>query len=553
MITVRQKKVVIENTEKKLLYYPDLFTGPIITEITKNLDDRSISSLAVGLAMVTQKIYKPRIVDNQSGSIACIILQDEKTFFEKGKEKIEVVCQPGSVLILGSEFRREWKYELPETSIKLYEDNYLPGIYLNSKQRFAYAEKVKRGLDDLRKLAQWKQCVQKNMQLELLGKGSYANVFKSGYSSQIFAIKLSKIKPESIEHPYDISFASWHEVYFLRDIFKPLIAKNICPNLPLLYDTFTCNSCDLVVDDEKINTPCVITVMEIASGNLKQYLQEKRKIEEVKSALFQIMAAIHAIQYYAQIMNFDVKKENILYYDVEAGGYWQYIIKGKKYYVPNFGKLFVLNDFGISRPMSPKFPIYKTPEDKTFRLGSRYAIVKDGKFVPLDVMIQRNEDGAVEKPNIVEWENGNISLGAEFRMERKNTKVMKIPVILTAELEEYLEKQNITIDTSSRSFFQNPEIIPPFEFYNDTQDAIRMFTGGKRTTQKGNHKEYSTVPKKFIKELAPYLGKGESHKDRIFSDDPAQVLAGYFIQSFFAEYRDKPQDGKIIATYTISM
>ena len=80
-----------------------------------------------------------------------------------------------------------------------------------------------------------------------------------------------------------------------------------------------------------------------------------------------------------------------------------------------------------------------------------------------------------------------------------------------------------------------------------------MFTGGKRTTQKGNHKEYSTVPKKFIKELAPYLGKGDSSKDRIFSDDPAQVLAGYFIESFFGEYRDKPQDSKIIATYAISI
>lgn len=553
MITVRQKKLIIENTEQNVLYYPDLFSGPIITEITKKLDDRSIASLGIGLAMVTQKIYKPRITDNQLGSIACIALKDENAFFEKGKEKIDIECQPGSVLILGARFRREWNYKLPETSIKLYEDNYLPGIYLSSKQRFVYAEKVRKGLDKLHKLPPWKQCVQKNMELELLGKGSYGNVFKSGYSSQTFAIKLSKLKPESVEHPYDISFSSWHEVYFLKDIFKPLIEKNICPNLPLLYDTFTCDSCDLVVDDEKINTPCVVTVIEIASGNLKQYLQEKRTVEELRSALFQIMAAIHTIQYYAQIMNFDVKKENILCYDVEAGGYWQYKIKGKDYYVPNYGKLFVLNDFGISRPMSPKFPIYKTAEDKTFRLGSRYAIIKDDKFIPFDVMTQRNEDGQAEKPYVVEWSNKSISLGAEFRMERKTNTVMKIPVILNEELTEYLEKQNITTNTSSHSFFQNPEIIPPFEFYNDTQDAIRMFTGGKRTTQKGNHKEYSTVPKKFIKELTPYLGKGDSAKDRIFSEDPAQVLAGYFIQSFFTEYKNVPDNPTIIATYTVSM
>lgn len=551
MITIRQKKLIIENAEQNILYYPNLFSGPIITEISKKLDERSIASLGVGLAMVTQKIYKPRVVENQLGSMACIALRDEKAFFENGKEKIEVPCQMGDVLILGSQFRQEWKYELPQTSIKLYDDNYLPGIYLSTKQRFAYAQKVRKSLDVLHKLPQWKQCIQKIMSLELIGAGSYGNVFKSGYLSQIFAIKLSKLKPESVENPYDKSFSSWHEVYFLRDIFKPLIDKNICPNLPLIYDTFTCDNCELVVDDEKLNTPCVITVVEIASGNLKQYLQVKRRVEELNSALFQIMAAIHTIQIYAQMMNFDVKKENILYYDVEPGGYWQYNIKGNDYYVPNFGKLFILNDFGISRTMSPKYPVYKTAEDKTFRLGSRYAVVKDGKFVPFDTMIQRDEDNKVEKPYPVEWKSGNISLGAEYRIDRKNNTVMKIPTILTPEIITYLEQQNITTNTSSHGFFQNPEVIPPFEFYNDTQDAIRMFTGGKRTTQKGNHKMYSTVPKKFVKDLQPYLGQGDSAKDRVFSDDPSQVLAGYFIQNFFSGYRTKPENAKIIATYTI--
>lgn len=551
MITIRQKKLLIENTEQNVLYYPDLFSGPIITEISKKLDDRSISSLGVGLAMVTQKIYKPRVTKNQVGSLACITLKEEKAFFEKGKEKIDVSCEPGSVLILGSQFRREWKYELPQTSIKLYEDNYLPGLYLSTKERFLYAEKIRKSLTNLHKLPLWKQCVQNNMPLELIGKGSYGNVFKSGYSSQIFAVKLSKIKPESIAHPYDKSFSSWHEVYFLKNIFRPL-EENICPNLPLLYDTFTCDGCNLVLDDEKVNTPCVITVIEIASGNLKNYLNEKRTIDELYSALFQIMAAIHTIQTYGQIMNFDVKKENILYYDVEPGGYWKYKIKGQDYYVPNYGKLFILNDFGISRTLSPKYPIYKTAEDKSFRLGSRYAVIKDGKFVPFDTMIQRTEDGNTEKPYPVKWKSGKISLGAEFRMERKSEKIMKIPSIFSPEIIEYLEKMNIPVNTVSYGFFQNPEIIPPFEFYNDTQDAIRMFIGGKRTTQKGNHKQYSTVPKKLIKELVPYLGEGDSAKDRIFSDDPSQVLAGYFIQSFFSRYNSKPENAKIIAIYTIS-
>jgi hypothetical protein len=549
MITViKQRKINREKTDEVVLFYPDLFSGSIITEIATKLDNRSILSLSVGLAMITEKIYKPRKVNNQAGSIACIIIESSTAIFEKGEEKMTVPCQAGSVFILGSLFRNSWKYTLPVNSIKLYEENYLPGIYLNTKQRFLYAENVRKSLSDIKKLPMWGQCIQKIMPLELLGKGSYANVFKSGYLSQVFAVKMSKVKPEAVEHPYDISFSSWHEVYFLKDIFKPIIEKNICPNLPLLYDNFTCENCDLVIDDEKLHTPCVITVVEIASGNLKNYLQEKRHIEELYSALFQIMAAVHAIQHYGQIMNFDIKKENVLFYDVEAGGYWHYKVKGLDYYVPNFGKLFILNDFGISRTMSPKYPIYKTKEDKLFRLGSRYAIIKDNVFIPFDSISEKEENS-----HKVEWENGKVSLGAEFKMNRADNSIVKIPVKLTEEIVDYLKMKGSSTNPSSHKFFLDPEIIPPFEFYNDTQDVIRMFIGGKRTTQKGNHKLYSTIPKTFMKELRPYLGEGDSMKDGLFSYNPAEVLAGYFIQSFFEKYRKKPENEKIIATYILSI
>jgi len=551
MITVRQKKITVENSDQKVVYYPDLFSGPIITEIANKLDQKSLASLTVGLAMITQKIYKPRVVENQIGSLACIILESDLAFFEKDKEKIEVPCQPGSVFILGSIFRQKWTFKLPLSSIKLYEDNYLPGIYLSTKQRFLYGEKVKKSLSFLHQFPEWQQCLNKKIPLELIGQGSYGNVFKSGYSSQTFAVKFSKLKPEAVAHPYDISYASWHEVHFLTDIFKPLIEKNICPNLPLIYDSFTCKNCDIIIDDKKVNTPCVITVIELASGTLKDYLQTKRTVENVKSALFQIMAAIHTIQLYAQVMNFDVKKENILYYEVEPGGYWIYTIRDQDYYVPNFGQLFVLNDFGISRPMSPKHPVHKTPQDKSFRLGSRYAVVKDGKFVPFDTIKQADENGNFENPFLVKWKSGQNSLGAEYRINRETDAVMKNPIFLTDELKIFLKEQNIPTSPNSHGFFEHPEIIPPFEFYNDTQDAIRMFAGGKRTTQKGQHKSYTTIPQKFVDELESYIGPADSAKDRTFSHDPAQVLAGYFIESFFPVYKTVPKNAKIIARYTI--
>ena len=91
---------------------------------------------------------------------------------------------------------------------------------------------------------------------------------------------------------------------------------------------------------------------------------------------------------------------------------------------------------------------------------------------------------------------------------------------------------------------------PPFDFYNDTQDAIRMFLGGKRTTQKGDHRKVD-IPDSFRKKLEPYVGKGESAKNRMF-DRPALTIAGYFIEEFFKNYTDIPKNSFLIETYKIS-
>jgi serine/threonine protein kinase len=513
-----------------MLFYPDLFKAPIIDMIYDNIDERLIEKLTTGLAVATGKIYKPKSVDNQQGSLACIILQNEIVTFKKHKS-FSLPCKAGSVIILGPLFRKKWEYTLPELSIKLYEENYLPSIYLDIKKRLKYMKKIQKTIKKT-------DCPQKNMDLQLLGTGSYGNVFKTGNYSEVFALKMTKLKPEAVKSPYNFSLSSWHEIYLLENIIKKLIEKGICPNLPLMYDKFMCNSCDLKFDDKIHKLPCSVISLELADGNLKNYLQtENTTIEELYSCLFQIMAALHTIQYYAQILNFDIKKENILFYNVIPGGYWKYTIKNRDYYVPNYGKLFVLNDFGLSRTMSPDYPLYKTLEEDRFRLGSRYAIIKDGVFHPF------NSKKGVE----IRWvdHNGevNFSKGSEFKLQRGTKNLVNdIP----KELKSYYRNNSI-------DFFKHSEIIPPFEFYNDTQDVIRMFAGGKRTTQKGYHRAPKSVPKKFIKKLSEYIGEGESMKDGVFNINPNQVLASYFIESFFGDYRVRPEGAKIIGSYVISI
>jgi hypothetical protein len=268
------------------------------------------------------------------------------------------------------------------------------------------------------------------------------------------------------------------------------------------------------------------------------------------------MVAIHTIQIYGQIMNFDVKKQNILYYDIETGGHWQYKIHGKDYYVPNYGKLFILNDFGVSRTMTPEYPLYREKNEISFRLGSRYGIVKDGNFLPLiaknqvaekDQMIYNSQTDKVKWP-------GHHTSGAEFRMLRETGEVLPLKIELTEEQKDHLISLDITTDTSSIDFFLHPEVIPPFEFYNDTQDAIRTFIGGKRTTQKGKHGKLECITKSFTEKMNQYVGKGEAMKTRVFSEKANQVLAGYFIEDFFTKYTNytKQPDTPMLGKYLIS-
>jgi len=543
MITIHQNNFVpyssIKNFSNTSVFYKKLFT-PVMIE------SGNLLSLIVGLAHLTGKIYTPE--PSEFGSVVCIFLQDETIVVKNRKTglKNEIVGNLGDVCVFGSLFTEEWKIYKCKICLFLTEKNPLSYIYLSINHRLKYGAEIKKELGRTNELPIWKQCIQDQIDSGvMIGKGSYGNVYKANINGNAFAIKLSKLKEDALKNPFGRDSSSWFEVHFLRQVLKPLIQKNICPNLPLIYDAFACDNCKLNINDESVQTPCVITAIELASGNLKQYVRDsKPSTSELYSCIFQIMASLHTIQSYGQIMNYDVKKENILYYNVEAGGYWQYRIHGIDFYVPNFGKLFILNDFGISRSMSPKFILYKNKTEKFFKLGSRYAIVKNGKFEPMNATSNGHSE-------MVKWDDGTESKGCEFSLAKETEKVTRNRADIDV---EYLKTKGCSINSMTKKFFECPEVIPPFEFYNDTQDAIRMFIGGKRSTQRGTHRKYPCVTNELDSQLRKYNGVGESSKDRIFSKNPAQLLAGYFLVDFFTEntnYRTMPSTNKL-STHIIS-
>lgn len=498
-----------------------------------------------------------------------------------------VEVKNGSLLLERESVKKYWNVTMETSSnpffcvtfFKESQECMLPSdlskVYLSTTLRLELAKKIKKGLSCVRTTTDRTKCCMKKGITELsqhitlgdfIAAGDWGNVFNAsvttdGAYSRKFALKMSRLTDEDFRDPYTETSTAWYEIWILKDIIKPLLQKNICPNLPLFIDTFLCDNCSFIFRKGNKMHSSVITAIELASGDLHQYLKSENPTDdELYSALFQIMVGLHAIQLSAQILNNDIKTKNILYYNVTPGGYWHYKIGENDFYVPNYGKLFVLNDFGVSTLYDPTFQLYPTKKKKVFNLGSRFAINMNERFSPIQAETEYSTVGTLKKTEEITWysrETGQtveVSKGSVYKIDKKTREVIISHTLLTTVQKSYLFQHGITTNPKSLKFFQHPYVMPPFEFYNDVQDVLRMFVGGKRSTQKGNHSLYSSVSKKVQKTISAYLGVSENAKARNFSLDTYHVLAGSFLSLFFRDaknYLNKP-DGTEIGYYNMN-
>lgn len=524
--------------------------------------------------------------------VPTILFGDSRTikFSSNGKDEI-VDFNSGSILVQSSSTFKTWNTSLSKEkdkvsyimsffyiypfdftcNVKVKKEGNIPtsftSVFLKTAWRTIVGNMINKKLHQIRDTITNEKCVisndmsamNKHMELiELIGFGDWGNVYSARFKSDKknnynYSLKMSRITEEDFKSPYTDSSTSWYEIWLIKDVLKPLIEYNICPNLPLFIDSFLCGRCNFIANEQETVLPCIITVTELAQGDFHTFLNYYTYTDkELYSALFQIMAGLYAIQMSGQILNNDIKSRNILFHTVKAGGYWHYKIKDYDFYVPNYGKLFILNDFGVSTLYNPNLQMYPNKTQTTFNLGSRYAININNKFYPFTSDMEYSK-GSYKRSPTVKWkdcDNDNVfyTTGATFRLLRETGEVVPSIVKLSSLQKKFLFDNNITIDSTTWEFFENSEIIPPFEFYNDVQDVLRMFTGGKRTTQRGNHKKYEKISSDFKKVIRPYMGESENSKDRVFDTHVHTVLASSFIMKFFTEsvdYTKKPKGKKI--------
>ena len=432
-----------------------------------------------------------------------------------------------------------------ELAINILSNLKLEDIYLNVRLRRHVARNMSKVLSTIKDAKQGNQCRELLTRyiniVKILGSGSFGEVSicslvdkSSIYGRFPFALKMAKIMKGTTDENH------------IAKLINRLVLNSIAQNLPILFDTYYCNKCNFKSKTivGKVSK-CTFSISEIATaGDMVGWLRTNPPENELDSAIFQIMAGLHALQYHYGIMNNDIKAENILIYNVNRGGYWKYTIYGRDFYVPNYGKLFVVNDFGVSQIFFPQFKEQK--EIAREDLGTRLFVIRDDRLEPLNTPFIKAGKNQVQSA-VIQWDQPPTTTYVNNTyFETKKKQLINIPVLNQS------QKDFIIYDSNDLRFYGS-SVVPPLEFMSDTQDAIRIFTGGKRMSQGFVHGRFEISPS-FKSKLNDYAIPKEMSYIAFLMDKStkssnlSKILAGYFILDYFTSNTNytRPVDRDLI-------
>ena len=424
----------------------------------------------------------------------------------------------------------------------------LQDIYLNRGQRQNLASVLQRSLKIIKKLKEGKQCrdeLVKHIEFtKILGSGSFGEVSVGNLQQHIisapppahfkkfnFAVKMSHMPP---------NFPPYLELHIMK-LLNKLVFNGIAQNLPVVIDSYKCDNCKFKAKSiGNKQKKCLFTINEIASMDLVRWFETSPSIDELNSCLFQVMAGIHAIQHHYLILNNDIKVQNILVYEVRAGGYWRYTIYGRDFYVPNYGKLFIVNDYGVASIYAPQYRVQW--EENLGDLGDRAFLINSNlnvepiqnQFIPFQATKKGQKS---KKSSFAVKINGQNINGMKIGLQ-KNGKI-DYPSILTP-----VQKRLIGHEPNTLEFYNSP-MVPSLSFMIDTQDAIKMFIGNnrKRMSQQGYHLS-NTLNKQFLLAIRSYETANSSYLVQQISGievndrELPKILAGFFILDYFTKVVD---------------
>ena len=304
-----------------------------------------------------------------------------------------------------------------------------------------------------------------------IGKGSFGQVYRATLNGDDLVIKEAYLNPSekrrlkkgtAQKQKWEaIKKNSYPHENRILDLVNNLLLNRRCPNFVYVYNMAMCDGCKVErLFGSQAPGSCYVTFMESADSDLGHVALDN--FDEQLSVLYQLLIAVYAIHRYYAIHHRDIKSTNVFIKMIKPGGYFEYVIEDKTYYVKNTGVVAYLADFGVSEVMSPLY---------AFR--NYYGI--------------RNAE-VMKSSHDLYWRP--ISVAGRTPINWSTASGSRVKGTMN-EITDPNIKSSVPINLNNNQKF------PPFEFYDDIQDVIRIFVGGKQADQPGNHRPMKTLSPKL--------------------------------------------------------
>jgi hypothetical protein len=172
---------------------------------------------------------------------------------------------------------------------------------------------------------------------------------------------------------YQLNEDNLKEVQLNQVVSNNFVKNKLSRHFLLSYKSFICNSGDYNVPAVIKNKRYIISLNELAAGDLFALIRSSRtfyrKYDLMLNIILQCLLSI-ATFHKAGWIHQDCHPGNFLYQtNTDTAGYYHYLILGKHYYLKNCGYTMMIYDFGLAEPiktMNTKRPKYYDHYDKKF-------------------------------------------------------------------------------------------------------------------------------------------------------------------------------------------
>lgn len=192
--------------------------------------------------------------------------------------------------------------------------------------------------------------LQKQSELGRGGQGKVYSYCSKKAKKQCIAVKKIYIESQQSKYLVDpfnkraLLHGTFIELASMK-LINELVLSNVCPNFILNY-TWRSKSRTGICDDLYPNVVYFFNEYISNSQTFTKWVKGGVSQDELYNAYFQILYAIYTLQLRLNMTHLDLHSDNIIVQKIPKGGYWEYTINGNKYYVPNLGYIFYINDFG---------------------------------------------------------------------------------------------------------------------------------------------------------------------------------------------------------------